>query len=155
MIRTFMMAAASAVALTLSATAFAQGTATDARAMLDKAVVALKADTPKTLDTINKGEGGFLDRDLYVFCFNAGDGKIVATGSTSPAAKKAIGQDIRTLKDATGKMYGPDLYAAAKEGQITEVSYMFPKPGADTTPVAKVSFVTRVGDLGCGVGYYK
>jgi hypothetical protein len=27
------------------------------------------------------------------------------------------------------KMYGADLYAAAKEGQITEVSYMFPKPG--------------------------
>ena len=85
--------------------------------MLDKAVVAVKADKTKALDTINKGEGGFLDRDLYVFCFNAGDGKIVATGSTSPAAKKAIGQDIRTLKDATGKMYGPDLYAAAKEGR--------------------------------------
>ena len=66
MIRTFMIAAAAAVALTLSATAFAQGTATDARAMLDKAAVALKADTPKALDTINKGEGGFLDRDLYV-----------------------------------------------------------------------------------------
>jgi hypothetical protein len=32
---------------------------------------------------------------------------------------------------------------------------MFPKPDADATPVAKVSFVTRVGDLGCGVGYYK
>ena len=43
-------------------------------------------------------------------------------------------------------MYGPDLYAAAKEGQITEVSYMFPKPGAGTTPVAKVSFVAKVGD---------
>ena len=67
-----------------------------------------------------------------------------------------MGEDSRTLKDATGKMYGADLYAAAaKEGQITEVSYMFPKPGADSTPVAKVSFVTKVGDLGCGVGYYK
>ena len=42
------------------------------------------------------------------------------------------------------------------EGQITEVSYMFPRPGADKTPVAKASLVTRVGDdLGCGVGYYK
>jgi hypothetical protein len=29
------------------------------------------------------------------------------------------------------------------------------KTGADKTPVAKVSLVTRVGDLGCGVGYYK
>jgi hypothetical protein len=25
----------------------------------------------------------------------------------------------------------------------------------DKTPVAKVSFVSKAGDLGCGVGYYK
>jgi signal transduction histidine kinase len=155
MIRTLMIAMASAMVLTLSATAFAQGTASEARTMLDKAVVAVKADKAKTLDTINMGEGGFLDRDLYVFCFNIGDGKAVANGSTNPAARKTIGVDVRTLKDATGKVFGQDLYDAAKEGQITEVSYMFPKPGADMTPVAKISLVTRVGDLGCGVGYYK
>jgi hypothetical protein len=40
------------------------------------------------------------------------------------------------------------------EGQFTEVTYLFPRPGADATPVKKVSLVTRVGDLGCGVGYY-
>ena len=155
MIRTLMIAMASAMVLTLSATAFAQGTASAARTMLDKAVVAVKADKAKTLDTINKEEGGFLDRDLYVFCFNIGDGKAVANGSTNPAARKTIGVDVRTLKDATGKVFGQDLYDAAKEGQIAEVSYMFPKPGADMTPVAKISLVTRVGDLGCGVGYYK
>jgi hypothetical protein len=155
MIRTLMIAMASAMVLTLSATAFAQGTASEARTMLDKAVVAVKADKAKTLDTINKGEGGFLDRDLYVFCFNIGDGKAVANGSTNPAARKTIGVDVRTLKDATGKVFGQDLYDAAKEGQIAEVSCMFPKPGADMTPVAKISLVTRVGDLGCGVGYYK
>jgi hypothetical protein len=39
------------------------------------------------------------------------------------------------------------LYAAGQKpkGQITEVSYMFPRPGPDKTPMAKVSFVTRVG----------
>jgi hypothetical protein len=54
-------------------------------------------------------------------------------------------------------MFGQELYVAAQkpEGQITEVSYMFPKPGTTAPAVAKVSFVTRVGDLGCGVGYYK
>ena len=55
-------------------------------------------------------------------------------------------------------MYGPELYAAAQkpEGQITEVgSYQFPKPGTTTPLFMKVSFVTKVGDLGCGVGYYK
>jgi hypothetical protein len=32
---------------------------------------------------------------------------------------------------------------------------VWPRPGPDKTPVAKVSFVTKVGDVGCGVGYYK
>src|ERR1700693_6209028 len=157
MIRTFMIAVASAAFLALAPTAFAQGqgTADQAKAMLEKTVSALKADKAKTLDLINKGEGGFLDRDLYPFCFNLSDGKTVALAN--PNAKQLLGTDVRTNKDSTGKVFGPELYAAAQkpEGQITEVSYMFPKPGADATPVAKVSFVTKVGDLGCGVGYYK
>ena len=142
------------VALGSATTAFAQGTAVEAKAMLEKAVAAVKADKTKALDIFNKGESGFLDRDLYPFCFNVSDGKIVAVGN--PNAKRLIGQDSRTFKDPNGKMYGVENYAAAQkpEGQITETSsYMFPKMGSDTL-APKVSFVTRVGDLGCGVGYY-
>ena len=57
-----------------------------------------------------------------------------------------------------GKAYGEEIYAAAQkpEGQVTEVSnYLSPKPGTTAPAVAKVSFVTKAGDLGCGVGYYK
>ena len=88
-------------------------------------------------------------------CVNSGDGKIVAVGN--PNAKQIIGQDLRTLKDSTGKSFGVEQFAAAQkpEGELTEVSYLFSKPGADPTPVAKVSFTTKIGDLVCGVGYYK
>jgi hypothetical protein len=50
-----------------------------------------------------------------------------------------------------------EIYAAGlkPEGQFTEVDYVFPKPGADKTPVPKISLVTKAGDMGCGVGYYK
>ena len=41
------------------------------------------------------------------------------------------------------------------ESAKVKLSYMFPKPGTTAPAVPKVSFVTRVGDLGCGVGYYK
>jgi Single Cache domain 2 len=158
MIRTFMIAVASAAFLTLSPTVFAQGqfgTAEEAKAMLAKAVAAVKADKAKALDMFAKGEGGFLDRDLYPFCFNISDGKILPFAN--PNGKQLFGQDERTVKDATGKAFGLEFYVAAQkpEGQITEVSYMFPKPGANNTPVPKVTFMTRVGDLGCGVGYYK
>src|SRR5271156_3640604 len=158
MIRGLMMGMVSAAAVTLSAAAFAQddrfGTAQEARAMLDKVVAAVKADKTKALDMFNKGEGGFRDRELYPFCFNISDGKIVAVGN--PNTLGLLGLDRGTLKGAT-KGFGLNVYAAAEkpEGEITEVSYLFPKPGADAIPVPKASFVARVGDLGCGVGYYK
>ena len=43
------------------------GTSEEAKAMLEKAVAAVKQDKAKALDLFNKGEGGFKDRDLYVF----------------------------------------------------------------------------------------
>jgi hypothetical protein len=155
MIRMLMIGSVSATALALSAAAFAQqgGTAQEARAMLDKAVAAVKADQAVALAMFIKGEGGFLDRELYPFCFRIADGKTLASPKAVPA-----GTDVRTLKDSPGNSYGEALYAAAQkpEGQITEVpSYMFPKPGTTAPTFPKVSFVTRVGDLGCGVGYYK
>ena len=160
MVRTFMIAAASAAVLILSSTAFAQqpsqfGTADQAKAMLVKAVAAVKTDKTKALDMFNKGEGGFLNLDLYVFCNNVSDGKNVAIGN--PNAKQLLGTDGRTLKDPTGKAFGMELYAAGQkpEGQITEVNYMFVRPGPDTKPVPKESFVARAGDIFCGVGYYK
>ena len=158
MVRKFMVAAMSVAVLAVSAAALAEqyGTADEAKAMLMKAVAAVKADKAKALDTFNKGEDGFRDRDLYVFCNSLPDGTSVAIGN--PNAKQVLGMDERTIKDPTGKAFGQELYDAMQkpEGQITEVSYMFPKPGADKTPAPKVSLVTRASDdLGCGVGYYK
>ena len=159
MVRKFVIAAASAAVIALSPAAFAQqtgGTADEAKAMLIKAVAAVKADKAKALEMFNKGEGGFRDRDLYVFCVSASDGTIVAIGN--PNLKEALGTDIRAAQNSTGKAFGAEIYAAMQkpEGQITEVSYMIPRPGADDTPVAKVSLVARADDdLGCGVGYYK
>ena len=158
MVRKLMIVAVPAAVIVLSPPASAQqtgGTADEARAMLMKALAAVKADEAKALEMFNKGEGGFRDRDLYVFCANVNDGTIVATGNRN--LKEALGTDIRAAQNSTGERFGAEMYAAIQkpEGQITEVSYMFPRPGADKTPVPKVSYVTRVGDLGCGVGYYK
>jgi hypothetical protein len=148
-----------AATLALSLTAFAEpsgGTAEEAKAMLAKAVAAVKADKAKALDMFNKGEGGFLDRDLYVFCINLADGEEVAIGN--PNTRKNLGNNIRAARDATGKAFGQEIYEAAQkaEGQVTEVRYEWPRTGADRTPVPKVTLVMRASDeLGCGVGYYQ
>ena len=104
MFRTSTIVVASAAILALSSTVLADpagGTADEAKAMLVKAVAAVKADKTKAIDMFNKGEGGFLDRDLYVFCSNVGDGKIVAIGN--PNAKQLLGQDVKTLNTETLK----------------------------------------------------
>jgi hypothetical protein len=159
MVRKIIIVAASAAVLALSPAAFAQQTeklasGAEAKEMLQNAVTAVVLDNQKAIDMFNSGEGGFLYRDTYVFCTNVGDGKFVATGN--PNAKTLLGQDIRTLKDATGKAFGQELYDAGQkpEGEITEVDYLFAKP-TDPKPVPKATFVTRVGAFACGVGYYK
>jgi hypothetical protein len=159
MVGKFAIAGASAAIIALSPAAFAQetgGTADEAKAMLMRAVAAVKADRAKALEMFNKGEGGFRDRDLYVFCANASDGTIVATGN--PKLKEALGIDMRAGQNSTGEPFGAEMYAAIQkpEGQISEVSYMATKPTGDDTPVAKVALLTRADDeIGCGVGYYK
>jgi len=152
MFRAVMISMISAAALAFSLPATAQkgeGTAAEAKAMLEKVVAAIKADPAKTIAQINKGEGGFKDRDLYPVC-SGPDGKIVANPDTS-----RIGMQRADLKDASGKAFGAEMLKVAEEGKFAEVSYMFPRPGADKTPVAKVSFVTKVAGNVCIVGYYK
>lgn len=141
------LALAACAAFACSAAMAAEGgSATEARAMLDKAVAAVKADKAKALDQFAKGEGGFKDRDLYPFC-GGPDGNFTAHPSLT-------GKSMKELKDKSGEPLGAKLYGAAKEGGVTEVSYMWPKPGG-TDPVQKVSLVTKVGDQVCAVGYYK
>jgi hypothetical protein len=142
-----------ALSAAASAAVYAQtaefGTAEEARALLDRAVTSMKADPANTIAQINNGDEGFKDKDLYVFCY--ADGKVVAHGSDPTR----VGLLTKDLKDATGKLYGEEMLRVAGEGKVSEVSYMFPRPGTDTTPWPKVALVTKVTDHVCAVGYYK
>jgi signal transduction histidine kinase len=138
-------------ATVFSAAAFGQnsasGTPDEAKAMLQKAVEALKADKTKALDMFNKGEGGFKDRDLYVFCADASTGVETA----HPTHK---GSKLQDIKDSTGFAFGEQMMTMATEGQIGEISYTWPKPGSKE-PVQKLTYYTKVGDQICAVGSYK
>jgi signal transduction histidine kinase len=123
------------------------GSEAEAKTMLEKAVVALKEDKAKALDMFNKGEGGFKDRDLYVFCANASDGILTA----HPNLK---GENLQDIKGKKGFPLGQEIMRTATEGEIKEVTYWWPRPGSDK-PLEKHTFYTKVGDQNCGVGYYK
>ena len=126
------------------------GTADEARAMLDRAIAALKSDEATALrafsDTNNKQ---FHDRDLYVSCFNTSDGKFTAFPSPG-----MIGIDVRTFKlgdDPIGQR-AFDAIQGTPEGTTATMDYNFPKSGK---PALKQSLETRIGNQGCGVAYYK
>ena len=142
-----LFAALSLVLLSATPAPAASGDAASARAMLDRAVAALKSDEAGALAKFNAGSDGFRDGDLYVFCFSISSGQLTAH-------PRLVGTDIRTLKDSTGRAFGQESFDLAQEGQVNAIDYTFPLPsGGD--PVPKESFVTRVGGQGCGVGYYK
>jgi Single Cache domain 2 len=130
-----------------SAPAAQFGTEEEAKAMLGKAVAALKENKEKALEMFNKGEGGFKDRDLYVFCANAADGILTA----HPYLK---GEHLQDIKGKKGFPLGQEIMRTATEGKINEVTYWWPRPGSDK-PLEKHTFFTKVGDQNCGVGYYK
>jgi Single Cache domain 2 len=152
MLRNLAFVAAYALVLFFSAAALVAaaefGTPGEAKAMLEKAVAAVKEDKAKALDMFNTGEGGFKDRDLYVFCANASDGILTA----HPYGYK--GKQLRDIKGYHGAPLGEMIMQNATEGTIKQTTYWWPRPGTDK-PLEKTAFYTKVGDQICGVGFYK
>ena len=85
------------------------GTPEEAKAMLERAVAAVKEDKAKALDMFNNGEGGFKDRDLYVYCANASDGTLTA----HPYLK---GKQLRDIKGKHGAPLGETRYGECHRG---------------------------------------
>jgi hypothetical protein len=123
------------------------GTEAEARAMLERAIAAMKENKENALAMFNKGESGFRDRDLYVFCANVSDSVLTA----HPYLK---GEHLVEIKGKKGKPLGKEIMENATEGEIKQITYWWPRPG-ETEPHEKNTFYTRVGDQDCGVGYYK
>ena len=123
------------------------GTEKEAKGMLEKAVTALKENKERALEMFSKGEGGFKDRDLYVFCANASDGVLTA----HPHLK---GEHLQDIVGKKGYPLWKEIMQTATEGKISEVTYWWPRPGSDK-PLEKRTFYTKIVGQNCGVGFYK
>jgi hypothetical protein len=129
------------------------GTAEEARAMLGRAISALKSNEDKALAEFNDPDNQkFHEHDLYVVCFNISDGKI--TAYSGPAL---LGVDIRTLSlndDPIGQRTYDAIHEAPPQDNTATVDYNFPKPGKSER-VPKQFIETRIGNEACGVAYFK
>jgi hypothetical protein len=123
------------------------GTPQEAKAMLDRAVIEIRADKLKAIDKFNHNDIAFRDRDLFVFCFNAGDGRFTAH-------EAMVSHNVKTLRDKDGTPFGEQMYDEAWEEAVTEVVYLSPVPGS-IKQTSKSAFITRIGDQVCGVSVYR
>jgi hypothetical protein len=123
------------------------GSDADARTMLDRAVAAIKADKAGAIAKFNHNDPEFRQRDLFVFCFNADDGKYTAH-------EAMVTHDVRRVRDSAGHSIGDVMYRAAVEDAVVEVTYASPRPGSTAT-ARKRAYITRVTDQVCGVSVYE
>jgi hypothetical protein len=119
----------------------------EARAMLERAVQALRANKQKALTAFTQGAKDFRHRDLYVFCFGP-DGTIDAHPNAA-----LMGVEASLLKDKDGKAFALEILQVAQPGTFAEVTYSWPRL-LSSDPMRKTSYVTRTDDHVCGVGYY-
>jgi cytochrome c len=153
--RTLYASALAILALVWGGSSFAAelGTPEQGKALLDRAVAALKSNEAAALKAFNDEHNkDFRERDLYVFCFNLADGNFTAYESPM-----LLGVNIRELKLPPNDPIGQRAYDAvanAAEGSFVTIEYQFPKPGTKKN-VPKESLETRVGHQGCGVSYFK
>ncbi|MBI1208105.1 MAG: chemotaxis protein [Azospirillum sp.] len=130
-----------------SAYAADAGTPAEAKAMVEAAKAALKADQAAALAMFTKKEGAFGLKDLYVFCGGA-DGNFTAHPSL-------IGKSLKGLMDkgSPASAVGEMIYKAGAAGG-GEVTYMWPQVAGEA-PKTKHATVFTSGDQVCAVGYYE
>ena len=146
-LKVFVLAAVCSSFLSITSFANEFGTKEEAAALLDRAVALLRVDKNRALDLFTTGDGGLIQKDLYVFCA-ASDGTLLSHPIN-------VGGNVLNFKDSEGTPVGELMFSNAKAGATIEVTYKLQRPttGSDKE-YTKTALATRVAGLVCGVGYY-
>jgi hypothetical protein len=108
---------------------------------------AATAESAIAPSSYNKAEAPILDHDLHPSCLKVADRR-----PSSMPITQMLGRDGRVLRDSTGRTFGPEIRATAKENQGRRRGWRL---AATAEPRPKEAFVTKIGDPGCDVGFYK
>jgi cytochrome c len=127
-----------------------QGTAAEAVAMVQKAIAYTKANgREKAFAEINKPDGQFRDRDLYVVVYDL-NAKNIAHG----ANPKMIGKDLIEMRDADGKAFMKERVELIKAKGKGWQDYKFVNPVSKQIE-PKSMYLEKFEDLIFGAGIYK
>lgn len=126
------------------------GTPEEAKAMSLKAQAAInKMGREKSFAVFADKNGGFMEKDLYVFCVDM-DGVLLF----QPLKPELVGKNLYNF-NKYGDLLFQNMIAVAKKTGTGWVDYKWPYPGTDEIK-QKTSYIV-VNDEGffCGVGAYK
>ncbi len=128
-----------------------KGTTAEAEALVKKAVTFYKANgKDKAYAAFNDTKGGYVDRDLYLFCFDF-NGVSVAHGANA----KLIGKNLIDMADIDGnKMIAAMTNIAKTKGKGWH-DYKFSNPVSKENE-KKSAYVEKFDeDVWCAAGVYK
>jgi cytochrome c len=141
-----------AAALTFAGIVMADDMATpdEAKAMSQKAQAAVnEMGADAAFAAFAADDGGFKDKDLYVFCMDM-DG-VMLSHAVKP---ELVGKNLLDFNKYGDELF-KDMVKVAQDSGEGWVDYNWPYPGTDEVK-AKTSYImTNDGGFFCGVGAYK
>lgn len=123
----------------------------EAEAMVKKALAYMKANgREKTFAEIDKKDGQFVDRDLYLTVYGL-DGVVRAHGANT----KMIGKNLMELKDVDGKAFVKERVEMAKKKVPFWQDYKFNNPVSGKIEPKTMYCVPEEDIIVCGGVYLK
>ena len=127
-----------------------RGSQQEAKALLDKAIAHVnEVGTDKAFADFSRTDGGYVDRDLYVYCFDM-EGKALAHGG-NPAL---IGKNLMEMKDPDGVQPVKESIRILGGDNAGTLDFKWPNPISKKIE-AKSAYISKAKSDWCGVGYYK
>jgi signal transduction histidine kinase len=142
--------AAFGILVLLAWSSSAAATAEQAKALSERAAAHIaEVGEEKAFADFTRKDGGFVDGELYVFCYDH-NGVNKAHGGNSAF----VGRNLLHIKDLDGKEPNFLIVKTGFEQGRGWVDFKWPNPVTKRIE-DKSAYVIRTNDVVCGVGYYK
>ena len=127
-----------------------KGTADEAVAMVKKGVALIKsAGKEKAFAEFNDPKGAFVQKDLYVMCYD-----MLGNNKCHGNNPKLIGKNLLEIKDADDKFLIKGFIEVAQKSGKGWIDYKWPNPLTKKVE-PKTTYIEKVDDVLIGVGIYK
>jgi cytochrome c len=150
---TVFLALASLCGGVVMAAAQSSHTPDQAKALVEKAVAFLKSEgKDKALAAFSDPKGQWVDGDLYLVVQDANDPKLAMLAHG--VNKALIGKPQIETKDAEGRAFNQEMFAALSKSDDVWVTYKWPNPATKKIATKKAYFY-KSGDVIIGAGVYE